>query len=87
MADDRVLFIDFESDPASISERLLMLGATAEAIRDRFVYVRPEVDPEGNAVETAAWNGILSRRYALAVIDGVTDALGVSAIPLKTTTT
>ena len=39
-------------------------------------YLQPEVRPDSVA-ERRAWEEILSGSYALAVIDGVTDALGV----------
>jgi AAA domain len=76
MAGNDVLFIDFESDAGTVTERLLMLGATPQAIRDHFTYIRPEVDPRALA-ELPAWHAMLSGSYVLAVIDGVTDSLGV----------
>src|SRR5665648_344953 len=44
-AGNDVLFIDFESDAATVTDRLLMLGATPEAIREHFHYIHPEADP------------------------------------------
>jgi hypothetical protein len=76
MAGNDVLFIDFESDAATVTERLLMFGATPEAIREHFTYIRPEVDPRAST-ELPAWHAMLGRSYVLAVIDGVTDSLGV----------
>jgi hypothetical protein len=68
--DDDVLYLDFEDAPASIVTRLLALGADPEAILAHFVYVRP-VDP----FNTETFHALTeSRRYALAIIDGVSEA-------------
>ena len=72
-----VLYLDFESDKQSVVDRLLHLGADAQAVFDHFRYVRPEVSPTSTDTERAAWEAILGREYALAVIDGVTEALTV----------
>jgi hypothetical protein len=83
MAGEHVLFIDFESDPESITDRLLMFGATPEAINERFVYINPEVDPRTSDRELRAWAALLGRRFTLAIIDGVTDSLGVFGYSTK----
>lgn len=72
-----VLFVDFESDPASIVGRMRELGATDEAIRARFRYVQPEARPDASQLDAAAWSAILAQSYRLAIIDGVTDSLSV----------
>ncbi len=77
VAGDAVLYLDFESDEVEVVSRLLMLGAPPQAIIDLFVYVRPEANPYKVADERDAWLALLGRPYALAVIDGVTNALGV----------
>ena len=74
---DAVLYLDFESDEVEVVSRLLMLGAPPQAIIDLFVYVRPEANPYKVADERDAWLALLGRPYTLAVIDGVTNALGV----------
>ena len=74
---ERVLYIDFESDEQSVGERLLQLGADAQAVADHFHYLHPEVSPTSSDAESAAWESILDTEYALAVIDGVTEALTV----------
>ncbi len=71
-----VLYVDFDSDDRSVVDRLLGFGATTESIAARFHYLQPEVKPE-SADERHLWAEMLSANYALAVIDGVTDALGV----------
>jgi len=83
MAGHNVLFIDFESDAATVTERLLMLGATPQAIKEHFHYIRPEVDPRSAGAEMPAWHAMLARSYVLAVIDGVTDSLGIFGYSVK----
>lgn len=82
MAGERVLFVDFESDAASVVGRLLEFGATPDALRAGLVYVRPEVRPD-TARELAAWLDVLSGPYALAIVDGVTDSLGLFGYSTK----
>jgi hypothetical protein len=72
----KVLYIDHESDVASVVDRLLDFGADSVAVADHFVYVQPEVRPD-SVEERRAWEEILCGKYAIAVIDGVTDALGI----------
>jgi AAA domain len=72
----RVLFVDFESDAGALVERLRLLGVDDEAVRARFAYVHPEVDPR-SPNEAAAFAGMLTQGFALAVLDGVTDAVGL----------
>jgi hypothetical protein len=75
-----VLFIDFESDQGTVGNRLLMLGATADNIRDHLSYVRPDCNPFGIVEERESWHGMLNRRFSLAVIDGVTEAFSVFGV-------
>jgi len=70
-----VLYLDFESDPASVVERLCTFGASPAMIGEHFHYVRPGANPLLVASEGAAWHQLLAGSYALVVIDGVTDAL------------
>lgn len=73
----RVLYLDFESDKKSVVDRLVLLGAEPQAVFDHFHYVRPEVSPTATDAERVAWEAVLNTEYALAVIDGVTEALTV----------
>lgn len=78
----RVLFMDYESDPATVLDRLVKLGAPVDAVAERLDYVQPEADPDnGGWSDVSAFLGLLERRYALAVLDGVTEALSVSGVP------
>ena len=70
-----VLYLDFDSDAKSVVARLVEFGAAAELIEKHFDYRCPEVKPTSPA-EVAEWDQILARSYTLAVIDGMTDALG-----------
>lgn len=71
----RVLYADFESDPGSVVGRLLLLGCTPEQINTLLDYRRPEESPKTVAA-LRDWQDMLTGSYALAVIDGVTDAIG-----------
>lgn len=75
-----VLFIDFESDQGTVGNRLLMLGASADDIQNHLSYVRPDCHPFGMVEERESWNGMLSQRFSLAVIDGVTEAFTVFGV-------
>ncbi|WP_018350967.1 AAA family ATPase [Longispora albida] len=72
-----VLYLDFESDAAAVVARLLELGAGVEDIRHNFRYVRPESSPRANVLEHEAWVRLLMEPCDLAIVDGVTDALGL----------
>jgi hypothetical protein len=67
---DAVLYLDFEDTPASIIGRLLALDTAPAAIVERFVYVRPS-DP---FTAGALCSLLDARPYALAVIDGLSEA-------------
>jgi hypothetical protein len=78
-----VLYIDFESGPAPIVRRLLDLGCSSEQIATSFFYVHPEVKPGADLAEYEAWSAIFTARFTLAVIDGVTDAIGLWGLSTK----
>lgn len=80
-AGERVLFVDYESDPATVLDRLVKLGADPADIAARLDYVRPEVDPlNGPWIDARAFQQLQGTVYALAVMDGVTEALSVSGV-------
>ncbi len=72
-----VLYVDFESDAPAVVGRLRDLGASTDAIASHFTYIRPDTDPRRFDHERRAFGRLLERRYDLAIIDGMTDALGV----------
>lgn len=78
-----VLYLDFESDAASIVERLLLLGGRRDMIAAHLDYRRPEVNPSLTPEELTAWYDMIGHRYVLAVIDGVTDALSIFGMSTK----
>lgn len=69
-----VIYLDFESAAGPMAQRMLTFGLTPEQIVNQFIYVRPELNPYA-LTETEAFKRLLSRRPALVILDGVTDAL------------
>jgi hypothetical protein len=80
-AGQHVVYIDFEDEPATAVSRLLALGLGAEAIVERFHYVRPDEPFDQLARETI--KPLLALGPALVVIDGLTEALTLDAVELK----
>lgn len=70
-----VLYLDYESSAQEIAQRLLILGCTWDQIDAALTYVNPDDAPTG-----AEFESLLSARYGLAVVDGVTEALGLSGL-------
>lgn len=68
------LFVDFESDAVTVVGRLMALGADPKALGERLAYVRPDAAPKPGTAEGSAFAELLGRRYAVAVVDGSTDA-------------
>ena len=77
-----VLYLDFEDDEVSVIGRLLQFGVRPDDILAHFDYRRPDSNPAGTPHDQRAWDDMLSQRYALCVIDGVTNCL--SLFGLKT---
>ena len=76
-----VLYIDLEDTAATQVSRLLALGVPGDAIRDRFLYVRPDEPLEERGWEALA--SALAARPALAIVDGVTEALALQGLDLR----
>lgn len=76
MQDRPVLYVDFEDDAAGVAGRLLDLGVPGEQLLAHFTYIRPESSP-ATAHELAAWHAMLGGTFDYAVVDGVTDAMGI----------
>jgi hypothetical protein len=82
-----VLWVDFEDDDRGIVSRLLSLSVPKRAIAERFTYIRPDeplcnrygVATAGNA---AFGQALAARRYELAVVDGVTEAMTTEGLDL-----
>ena len=77
----RAVYVDHESDAASVVKRLLAMGAEPSVLGDpaRFVYVRPAASPAASR-EREAYETLLSGRADIVVIDGVTDAMATAGI-------
>lgn len=74
----RVLYIDFESDAPDVTGRLTALGTHREQLLgDGFAYVRPEASPHTFA-EAPEFAQLLTQDWTLCILDGVTEALGLS---------
>jgi hypothetical protein len=76
-----VLYLDFEDSATSIVGRLLALGVAADAIPRRLAYVRP-TDP----FDTAAFADLSRKSFALAVIDGVSEAYALLGLDVHSST-
>lgn len=73
----RVLYLDYENDPALIAERLRLLGNTTAQVTTHLDYRRPETAPDPT---NPSWATLLATTYDLVVIDGVTAALATHGI-------
>jgi hypothetical protein len=84
---DDVLYIDYEDDARGIVTRLRALGLRPEEILGHFVYIRPD-EPlrtrhdEGTVGAVDLLAVLKSRRFALAVVDGVTEAMTTEGLDL-----
>ncbi|WP_052680410.1 AAA family ATPase [Streptomyces sp. NRRL F-4428] len=76
-----VMYLDFEDEEGGIVSRLLALGAPSAAIAERFHYFRPD-GPLGDAGR-AALAPYLTSPTTFAVIDGVTEAMGLFGLKPK----
>ncbi|MFC8314919.1 AAA family ATPase [Gordonia sp. NPDC057258] len=73
----RVLYLDYENDPALIAERLRLLSITTAQAATHLDYRRPETAPDPTNL---SWASLLATPYDLVVIDGVTAALATHGI-------
>lgn len=85
-AGNAVLYLDFEDDEGGVVGRLLTLGADTAAIRDRFIYMRPEdsVDALGNRDDLQ--QALSDTKPTLTVLDGVTEAMSLHGLEMKDNT-
>ncbi|NUQ31312.1 MAG: AAA family ATPase, partial [Dermatophilaceae bacterium] len=77
--DEHVTYVDFEDRAGRVVPRLINLGAPAQAIVERFHYIRPSaaLDPAGRKLlDTYA------SQSSLAIIDGVTEAMTMHGLSL-----
>lgn len=73
-----VLYVDFEDDAKGVGGRLLLMGVPRAIVTDPrlFAYARPETGWSTDA-ERKAFEHLISERYSLAVLDGVTESMGL----------
>jgi AAA domain len=77
-AEERVLMLDFEVEAAEAVERLRALGVADEAIRERFLYARPD-----EALGDRGWRALerlMESPLALVILDGVTEAMALEGL-------
>ena len=84
-AGEHVLYIDFEDEARTVVGRLLATGLAAEAIVERFHYVRPD-EPLTEAARAEVEHVLETFRPALGLIDGLTDARAIHGIDLRDNT-
>jgi hypothetical protein len=77
---EHVLYVDFEDTASTAVDRLRAIGVPDETIGRQFHYVAPEEPLEGGIVD------LLSEGMTVAVVDGVTEALGLHGLDLRDNT-
>jgi hypothetical protein len=77
----RVLYLDFEDSPVNITGRLIALGAEPSAIAEHFVYVAPADPLPPRALATL----LRGKPFALAILDGMTEAYALLGLDDKNT--
>lgn len=79
--DQTALYVDFEDNARTIGSRLLALGVPEPVLKDptRFSYIRPDASLRSER-ERIAFDHSLSRRFDIAVIDGVTEAIALEGL-------
>ncbi len=77
----RVLYIDFETDPATIVARLMALGIPASTILERLCYIRPDEPLTDRA--RADLDPCIAEPPIVAVIDGVTEGMTLHGLDLR----
>lgn len=80
-AGKNALYVDYEQDLGTIVTRLSLLGVRrADLLSGRLKYISPEVS---HLKAWDKWVSVLEGEYDIAVVDGVTDALGLSAVDMN----
>ncbi|MBB5830972.1 AAA family ATPase [Brachybacterium aquaticum] len=72
-----VVYVDFEDDLRGIVSRLLDIGASPEAVRNRFVYVQPDTKFDDRTARLAFVRVLDRVRPSLVVIDSTGEALSM----------
>lgn len=69
-----VLYLDYETDEALVVPRLRLFGCEDDEIREHFDYRRPD----SPGTKDPAYADLFTHHYAVAIIDGVTDSIGLA---------
>lgn len=77
---DVAVYVDFESDAGTVVGRLLAMGARADDIKARFIYIRPDVKPAASSRDAAAYEALMGISCAIVIVDGVTEGMGVFGV-------
>jgi len=80
----RATYIDFESDAVTVVTRLLAMQVPPTQLKTHFSYIRPDAPPS-DAIEREPFEALMSAPCDLAIIDGVTEAMGVFGTVEKST--
>jgi KaiC/GvpD/RAD55 family RecA-like ATPase len=75
---ESVLYLDFETDPEGVTERMLALGIEGSDLGERFIYVRPD-DPLDLAARGRLQALVNEHSPTVAIIDGVAEVLALNA--------
>jgi len=80
--DKHVLYLDYESFPAQIVRRLLLLGVMPHVIEEQLHYYRPRHRPDVLDIDKNAFAHLLSfdKGYAIAGIDGANICMGLAGL-------
>lgn len=76
LAGQHVLYLDFEATAAVTAIRLAMLGVPADAILAQFHYIAPDTPLNQDATDQLR-SLLADRQPTLAVLDGITGAMGL----------
>jgi len=83
----KALYLDFEDTAETVVSRLLALGAEPKKVIDGLTYISPaEALWWSGKITTAGleWADVLgARAFALAILDGVTEAMGIHGLDIN----
>lgn len=82
MVGEAAVVVDFESTGGVWIARLRAMGATDEALRAHFAYIRPS-DPLGPLERTDLDLTLAAYQPSLVVLDGMTDAVGLHGLEVN----
>ena len=81
-AGNGVLFVDFEDDAATVTRRMMTLGALPAQLLDRFGYISPTEPVTAPNSHRALLDALGDLRPSVVVIDGVTEGMALHGLSL-----